>query len=81
MRRAAPGSRRIRALPLPPETTRHQAYRGATLVFGVAMVAIGIAMVVGTVTRGGGPLSLGVLLGLLFAGLGIARLYILYGTR
>ena len=35
---------------------------------------IGVAMVVSTLARGGGPLALGVVLGVLFAVLGAARL-------
>ena len=35
---------------------------------------LGVAMVVATLARGGGPLALGVVLGVLFAVLGAARL-------
>ena len=35
---------------------------------------IGVAMVVATLARGGGPLALGVVLGVLFAALGALRL-------
>ncbi len=38
------------------------------------MIVIGIAMAVSAVARGGGPLALGVVLGVLFAALGLARL-------
>jgi hypothetical protein len=40
----------------------------------VALLVIGVAMVVSTVARGGGPLSFGVVAGVLFAALGVARL-------
>ena len=50
-------------------------YRGATALFGVAFLGIGIALVVVTAVRGGG--LLGYLLGVLFAALGVGRLYLL----
>ena len=40
----------------------------------VLLCLIGVAMVVATLARGGGPLALGVVLGVLFAVLGAARL-------
>jgi hypothetical protein len=40
------------------------------------MLVIGVAMVVSTIARGGGPLALGVLLGLLFVAAGAGRLYV-----
>jgi membrane protein YqaA with SNARE-associated domain len=45
------------------------------LAFGVLSVALGIALVAETASVGGG--SVGYLLGVLFVGLGAARLYIL----
>lgn len=48
----------------------------ATLVLSVLLVIIGAVMVVSTIARGGGPLAVGVLVGLLFAGAGAARLYL-----
>jgi hypothetical protein len=50
-------------------------YRAATAVFGVAFLGIGIALVVVTAARGGG--LVGYLIGVLFAALGIGRLYLL----
>ena len=50
-------------------------YRGATALFGVAFVGIGIALLAVTVTNGGG--LVGYLLGVLFAALGVGRLYLL----
>jgi hypothetical protein len=50
-------------------------YRGATALFGVAFVGIGIALLVVTAVRGGG--AVGYVLGVLFAALGIGRLYLL----
>ncbi len=50
-------------------------YRRATLVFGVLAVALGVALVVETAAAGGG--SVGYVLGVLFAALGVGRLYLL----
>jgi hypothetical protein len=51
-------------------------HRQATRVLSATMIVVGMAMVVSTVARGGGPLALGVLLGLLFVLAGGARLYL-----
>ena len=51
-------------------------YQGAVRAFSVAMVAIGIAVLVVTLASGGGPASIGFLLGLLFLGVGAARLWL-----
>ena len=53
-----------------------RAYRQSTRLFGVLMVLIGTTMAVAAIARGGGPLSYGVVLGVLFAALGAARLYL-----
>jgi hypothetical protein len=50
-------------------------YRGATALFGVAFVGIGIALLAVTAASGGG--FLGYVLGLLFVALGVGRLYLL----
>ena len=49
-------------------------YPQSTKVLSVLLVVIGAAMVVSTVARGGGVLALGVVLGVLFVALGLARL-------
>ena len=51
-------------------------YRSASIVLSAAIIAIGLAMVASTAARGGGPLSVGVVLGLLFCAFGAARLYL-----
>lgn len=38
------------------------------------LCAVGVVLVVSTLARGGGPLALGVIVGVLFAALGAARL-------
>jgi hypothetical protein len=52
-------------------------YRGATALFAVAFLGIGIALLVVTAVRGGG--ATGYILGVLFAALGVGRLYLLRG--
>ena len=53
-----------------------RAYRHSTRALGAAICVLGVAMVVSTLIRGGGPLALGVLVGAAFAVLGAARLYL-----
>lgn len=50
-------------------------YRGATALFGLAFVAIGVALVIATAVRAGG--ATGYLIGVLFVALGLGRLYLL----
>ena len=54
-------------------------YRGATALFALAFLAIGIALLVVTAARGGG--LVGYLLGVLFIALGVGRLYLLRMRR
>ena len=53
-----------------------RAYRQSTRIFAVAICALGVAMIVTTIVRGGGPLALGVVVGVAFVGLGAGRLYL-----
>jgi hypothetical protein len=53
-------------------------YRAATAFFGLAAIALGVAIVVQTVRHGGG---LGYVIGILFAALGAGRLYLLRRRR
>ena len=55
--------------------TPRQAHRTATRVLSLVMIGIGVAIVVRTVLAGGGG-GLGFLLGAMFIGLGVGRLYI-----
>lgn len=52
------------------------AYDRAVRGFSMVYVVIGVVIVGLTVVRGGGPLSIGVLLGLAFIGLGVGRILI-----
>jgi len=49
--------------------------RSANAVFAVTFIGIGIALVVVTAANGGG--AVGYVLGVLFAALGVGRLYLL----
>lgn len=40
------------------------------------MIVIGVAMLVSTIARGGGPISFGVVLGILFIAAGAGRIYV-----
>ena len=53
-----------------------RAYRQSTRVFAAATFALGVAMVVTTIARGGGVLALGVIVGVAFMGIGAGRLYL-----
>jgi hypothetical protein len=45
------------------------------------IVLIGVALLVSTIAHGGGPLAVGVLLGLLFVAAGAGRFYLARGNR
>jgi hypothetical protein len=53
-----------------------RAYRHSTRVLGLALCALGVAMVATTLARGGGPLAIGVLVGVAFVVLGAGRAYL-----
>jgi hypothetical protein len=54
----------------------HEVRRATTPVFSVAMIVIGIAIVVRTLVAGGGALSYGLILGVLFVAAGAGRLWV-----
>jgi hypothetical protein len=53
-----------------------EGYQLAVRTFSVVIIGFGLLMLVLTVARGGGPLAVGVLFGLLFIALGAGRLYL-----
>ena len=55
---------------------RRNAYQGAIRTFSAAFVAIGLLLLVVTLANGGGPLSVGFLLGVAFLAVGAARLWL-----
>ena len=55
---------------------RDRAYHGAIRGFSLVFVVVGLLLLVVTLANGGGPASLGFLLGLAFVGIGIGRLWV-----
>lgn len=51
-------------------------YRGAVRAFSLAFLAIGLVVLVVTLANGGGPASVGFLLGVAFVIVGAGRLWI-----
>jgi hypothetical protein len=51
-------------------------YRGAVRAFSLAMAAIGLAVLVLTLVNGGGPASVGFLIGIAFLLVGAGRLWL-----
>jgi hypothetical protein len=47
-----------------------------TQLLSAAMFVVGVAIIVRTVAGGGGPLALGLLVGILFVAAGVGRLYV-----
>jgi hypothetical protein len=43
---------------------------------GAFLCVLGVALIASTLARGGGPLALGVIIGVLFAGLGAGRVFL-----
>jgi hypothetical protein len=50
-------------------------YRGAVRAFSFTFVAIGLVVLIVTLANGGGPASLGFLMGIAFVGIGLGRLW------
>ncbi len=55
-----------------PRDVQRAAARGLSVV----MIGLGIAILVTTIARGGGPATVGVIMGVLFVAAGAARLWI-----
>ena len=53
-----------------------QLHRASTRVLSSLMVLVGLGLVVSTLVRGGGPLAVGVVVGVLFCGVGAGRLWL-----
>lgn len=51
-------------------------YRGAVRGFSLVFVVVGLAVLVVTLANGGGPLSVGFLIGIAFVGVGVGRLWV-----
>jgi len=52
------------------------AYQRTVMAFSLVLVAIGLAVLVATIAAGGGPASVGFLMGIAFLGVGIGRFWI-----
>jgi hypothetical protein len=48
----------------------------ATRLLSTLLVLLGLAMIISTLARGGGPAALGILLGGLFLAAGLGRMYV-----
>jgi hypothetical protein len=57
-----------------------RAYLASTRLLSALLLALGVAMVVSALARGGSPLALGVVLGVPLALLGAARLWLACGV-
>jgi hypothetical protein len=51
-------------------------YQGAVRTFSLAFVVVGLLLLVVTLVNGGGPLSIGFLMGIVFVGVGVGRYWI-----
>lgn len=55
---------------------RERAYHGAIKGFSLAFVVIGVLLLVVTLVNGGGPASIGFLMGILFVAVGVGRYWV-----
>jgi hypothetical protein len=51
-------------------------YRGSIRAFSLVFLALGVVLLASTLIAGGGPLSVGTLLGVAFIGVGAGRLWV-----
>lgn len=51
-------------------------YHGAVRAFSLVMVALGLVLLIVTLANGGGPASVGFLMGIAFLAVGIGRLWL-----
>ncbi|HEY1356115.1 MAG TPA: hypothetical protein VGF09_07340 [Solirubrobacterales bacterium] len=50
-------------------------YSGSVRAFSFVLIALGLAILISTLVNGGGPLSVGVVLGIAFLAVGVGRLW------
>lgn len=55
---------------------RDRAYHGAIRAFSLAFVVVGLLLFIVTLANGGGPVSIGFLMGILFIAVGVGRFWI-----
>jgi hypothetical protein len=58
-----------------------RARRNMTIALGSALAALGVAMIVATIARGGGAMTVGILVGVAFTLIGCGRVYLAVGPR
>jgi hypothetical protein len=63
----------------PERGAGERVYRGAVRGFSLVFVAVGLVVLAVTLANGGGPVSVGVLMGIAFVGVGAGRLWV--GSR
>jgi hypothetical protein len=51
-------------------------YRGAVRAFSLVFIVVGLAVLAVTLVNGGGPISVGFLIGIAFLGVGAGRLWV-----
>ncbi len=51
-------------------------YQGSVRAFSIVFIALGVLLLIATLANGGGPLSVGTLLGIAFLAVGAGRLWI-----
>ncbi|HEX8958186.1 MAG TPA: hypothetical protein VF770_00010 [Solirubrobacterales bacterium] len=56
--------------------TPERIYRASVRAFSLLFVALGLVILVATLAAGGGPLSLGMLMGIIFVAVGVGRLWV-----
>ncbi len=71
-----PGSSVAGPSPALAEVTTSESTSGAVRGFSLIFVALGLVVLVLTLVNGGGPASVGFLMGLAFVGVGAGRLWI-----
>lgn len=57
-------------------TSPERVYAGSVRTFSVVMLGLGAAILIKTIAAGGGPLSVGILLGIAFMAVGAGRLWL-----
>lgn len=58
-----------------------RAYIGSTLAFSTLLIVLGLVLIVSALSRGGGVLALGVVVGIGFTVVGAGRLWLLRAFR
>lgn len=59
-----------------PPKPGERVYRGAVRGFSLVFMVVGLAVLVVTLIHGGGPFSVGVLMGIAFLAVGVGRLWV-----